>query len=120
MRASKTPLRLLFVAIVLLMPGCLVGSPLAAFSGEPYGMVRDDLRAMDGRNGPIWAGAPVFAAIDIPFAFVLDTALFPIGGIMWLLLHAGEEDEGDEFGDEDYDDDKPRRHRHEDGTVHTH
>ena len=120
MRASKTPLRLLLAGIVFLAPGCVVGSPLAAFSGEPYGMVRDDVRAIGGRNGPIWAGAPVFAVIDIPFAFVLDTGLLPISGIMWLILHAGEDAEEEGFGEEEYDDGKPRRHRHEDGTVHTH
>lgn len=118
MRASKTPLCLLLVAIVFLTPGCLVGSPLSAFSGEPYGMVRDDIKALSGQNGPIWSGAPAFAVIDIPFAAVLDTGLLPISLIMWLILHAGGGD--DEEEGEAYEERKPSRHRHEDGTVHTH
>lgn len=118
MRAAKTPLILLLVAIVSFTPGCLIGSPLSAFSGEPYGMVRDDIKAIDGQNGPIWSGAPAFAVFDIPLAFVLDTAFLPISCLMWLILHAGEDDDDEEF--DDYEERKPRRHRHEDGTVHTH
>jgi len=118
MRLAKPPLALLLVAIVCFTPGCLVGSPLAAFSGEPYGMVRDDIKAISGQNGPIWAGAPAFAVFDIPLAAVLDTAFLPISCIMWLILHAGEDDDDDDF--DDYEERKPRRHRHEDGTVHTH
>ncbi len=118
MRARKTPLTLLLVAIVCFTPGCLVGSPLSAFSGEPYGMVRDDIKAIDGQNGPIWSGAPAFAVFDIPLAFVLDTAFLPISCLMWLILHAGEGDDDEDT--DDYEERKPRRHRHEDGTVHTH
>jgi len=81
-------------------------------------MVRDDIKAIDGQNGPIWSGAPAFAVFDIPLAFVLDTAFLPISCIMWLILHAGEDDDDEEF--DDYEEQKPRRHRHEDGTVHTH
>ena len=35
----------LLATIALLLPGCLLGSPLAAISGAPYGMVIDDAKA---------------------------------------------------------------------------
>lgn len=87
----------LFVALLLCAPGCIVGSPLAAFSGEPYGMVIDDVKAIQGRNGRIWSGAPAFAVFDIPFAAVLDTGLLPISCLMWLILHAGEGGDDDDY-----------------------
>lgn len=96
MRRSGRLLCSLLVLLVALAPGCVIGSPLAAFSGEPYGMVIDDVRALQGRNGRIWSQAPAFAVIDIPFAFVLDTGLLPISAIMWLILHAGESDDDDD------------------------
>jgi uncharacterized protein YceK len=69
--------------LLVAAPGCLMGSPLAAISGEPYGMVIDDVQAIRGRSGRIWSDAPFAAVIDIPFAFVLDTAFLPVSAIIW-------------------------------------
>jgi uncharacterized protein YceK len=94
-RFSTAPLRagrprrvfaLVLTVMVLLSPGCIVGSPLAAITGEPYGMTIDDVKALQGRNGRIWSSAPFFAAVDIPFAAVLDTAFLPISLLMWGIL----------------------------------
>ena len=81
-------------ALLLLTPGCLLGSPMAAFSGEPYGMTVDDVRALQGKRSAIWYGAPVFAVLDLPVAFVLDTALLPIALVVWV-IHAIAGDEHD-------------------------
>jgi uncharacterized protein YceK len=87
---------LLIVAACMALPGCLLGSPLAAISGKPYGMTRDDIKAISSKKrGPIWSGAPVFAAIDLPFAFVLDTAFAPIALPIWAL--SSDDDEGDDW-----------------------
>ena len=61
-----------------------MGSPLAAISGAPFGMVIEDVKALQGKKGKIWSGAPVLAALDIPLAFVLDTAFLPISCLTWL------------------------------------
>lgn len=107
---------LLLVLTVATLPGCLLGSPLSAIAGEPYGMVRDDIKAItSNKKGPIWRGAPVFAAIDLPMAFVLDTALLPISLPIWAILSAGEEDE--DWVTEDAS--QGRAHDHG-GTSHTH
>lgn len=82
-RRARPPARLLIALLVVAVPGCLMGSPLAAISGEPYGMVIDDVKAISGKNGRIWSGAPVAAVLDIPLAFVLDTAFLPISVIVW-------------------------------------
>lgn len=100
MRRSRFLLCPLLALLVVLSPGCIVGSPLAAFSGEPYGMVIDDVKAIQGRNGRIWSQAPAFAVFDIPFAFVLDTGFLPISCLMWLILHAGDGDDGGDYEDE--------------------
>ncbi|RMG16810.1 MAG: YceK/YidQ family lipoprotein [Planctomycetota bacterium] len=88
--------RLLVLALCLSLavgPGCILGSPLAAVSGEPYGMVRDDVKALQGKNGPIWAGAPFFAALDLPVAFCLDTAFLPLALITWGIYALGEDED---------------------------
>lgn len=95
-------------------PGCLIGSPVAAISGEPYGMTRDDVRAIQGKRGHIWSGAPGFAVVDILFAAVLDTAFLPFALIVWG-IKALASDEGDEDG---HDEDQP--HTHGGGEPHTH
>lgn len=105
------------VGALALAPGCILGSPVAAFSGEPYGMTRDDVEAIGGERWPIWGGHPVMAAVDIPFAAVLDTAFLPISLIVWGLsaLGDGGEDEhghGDDGHDHDHGDDG---HDHADG-----
>lgn len=92
MRRVPLVAALALVASLFLLSGCVLGSPLAAFSGEPYGMVIDDVKALQGRNGRIWSKAPFFAVIDIPFAAVLDTAFLPISCIMWLILPSDHED----------------------------
>ena len=89
-------------------PGCLIGSPAAMVAGEPYGMTRDDVAAIGGRKGRIWSGAPVFAAIDLPFAAVLDTAFLPFSLIVWGIKalsgsddhDAGHTDEGHQHTEE--------------------
>ncbi len=109
-------INLLLALTLVALPGCLLGSPLAAFSGEPYGMVRDDIKAIStNKKGPIWRGAPVFAAIDLPIAFVLDTAFLPIALPIWAILSVGEDDE--DWIDEDAS--QGRAHDHG-GTSHTH
>ena len=85
-RRRGAPLICLLVVSVAVGPGCLLGSPLAAFSGEPYGMTIDDIGALGGRNGKIWSGAPVLAFLDLPLAAVLDTGFLPISLIMWGIL----------------------------------
>lgn len=87
----------LVAVLVLVLPGCLLGSPLAAIGGEVYGQTRDDITAVTtDKKGPIWSGAPVFAAIDLPMAFVLDTAFLPISLIAWAIVSASDDD-GDEW-----------------------
>lgn len=119
---------------LVLGPGCVMGSPVAAFSGEPYGMTRDDVAAIGGDRWPIWGGHPVMAAIDIPFAAVLDTAFLPIALIVWGLssLAGGGEDpdhghshgRGDDHdhghGDEPHSHDDRHHHSHGDGYSHSH
>jgi uncharacterized protein YceK len=126
MRAPKRKtagpvLALTVAAAVALAPGCIFGSPIAAFSGEPYGMTRDDWSAIGGKRQPIWGGHPVFAAIDLPFAFVLDTGFLPISLIVWGLkaLGDGGEDDGHGHGhshgegeDHSHDDDDADDHEH--------
>ena len=85
-------LALVLAGWVLVLPGCIMGSPLAAISGEPYGMVRGDVRALSGKKQAIWAGAPLFAAIDLPFAAVLDTAFLPISLLVWGIKALGDDD----------------------------
>lgn len=117
----KTRLLCLALAASLLVtPGCLIGSPVAAFSGEPYGMTVDDWMALGGRKGRIWSDAPVFAAVDLPFAFVLDTAFLPISLIMWGLTSAADPSEDDYDDEEDAAHDEDHEHEHEDGTHHSH
>ncbi|MGE0711551.1 MAG: YceK/YidQ family lipoprotein [Planctomycetota bacterium] len=100
-RRTSALLALALVLCAALTPGCIVGSPLSAFSGEPYGMTIDDVHALQGRKTAIWAEAPFFAAIDIPFAAVLDTGFLPIAAIMWLILPSHSDDEDvDEDGSE--------------------
>ena len=132
----------LAATIVVVPPGCILGSPVAAFSGEPYGMTRDDWDAVGGARRPILGGHPVLAAIDLPFAFVLDTGFLPIALIVWGIKALG--DGGDEHdhgpdadhthdGDEDHDhvpDEEeapapaaardPDLHMHGDGYQHSH
>ncbi|MEZ6184542.1 MAG: YceK/YidQ family lipoprotein [Planctomycetota bacterium] len=139
--------RLLGLALALALGpvGCIIGSPVAAFSGEPWGMTRDDWSALGGRErGPIWGGAPVFAAIDLPFAFVLDTGFLPISGLIWLIRLAADGDDDGGHGhshgdgehdhdhdgdgesdhthvdDEDFVDPTASTHTHADGTTHAH
>ena len=95
MRHTHSLFHLLLALSLIVTPGCILGSPLAAFSGEPYGMVIDDVEAIQGRKKRIWSGAPAFAVIDIPFAFVLDTGLLPISLIMWGILALGGDDKHD-------------------------
>lgn len=78
--------------------GCLIGSPVAAISGEPYGMTIDDAKSLQGKKGRIWSGAPFFAAVDIPFAAVLDTAFLPISLLVWG-IRALASDEGEDDTD---------------------
>lgn len=80
---ATTLIALALAGTLALGPGCIIGSPVAAFSGEPYGMTIDDIDAMGGAKKPIWGGRPVLAAIDLPFAAVLDTAFLPIALIFW-------------------------------------
>src|SRR5690606_20732818 len=102
-------------ASLVLGPGCILGSPVAAFSGEPYGMTRDDASAIGGEHWPIWGGHPVMAAIDIPFAAVLDTAFLPFALIFWGITAIGDDggdgghDHEHDHGDGEYD------HHHGDG-----
>jgi uncharacterized protein YceK len=116
-RHATLLLHLSLALCLVLTPGCLLGSPLAAVSGEPYGMVVDDVKALQGKNGRIWSKAPFFAAIDLPIAFCLDTAFLPISLITWGISalaadeedevwakHHGEDGEGDDAGDAPEDD----------------
>lgn len=115
----KTRLLCLALAASLLVtPGCLIGSPVAAFSGEPYGMTVDDWMALGGRKGRIWSDAPVFAAIDLPFAFVLDTAFLPISLIMWGITAAAGPSA--DYDDDDHEHDDHDDHEHEHGRRHSH
>lgn len=110
-------LLLLVLALTLGGPsGCLIGSPLAAISGEPYGMTVDDVRAVQGKRGRIWSGAPVFAVIDIPFAAVLDTAFLPISLVVWGIGALAGSDEDDH----DHDDEDGHTHGEGEGDTHTH
>jgi uncharacterized protein YceK len=116
MRRAHLLQRTLAGALIVTLPGCLLGSPLAAISGEPYGMVIDDVKALSGKNGRIWSKAPFFAAIDLPIAFCLDTALLPLSLPIWgimALIGDEEEDRGsrrDRLERED-DDNRTRRDR---------
>lgn len=109
---------------VALPPGCIFGSPVAAFSGEPYGMTRDDWSAIGGKRGPVWGGHPVVAAIDLPFAAVLDTAFLPIALIFWGISAAvgGGDDHGHgrDGGGGRYSDEEEEEHSHDDGEEHSH
>jgi len=109
-------LSLLLAAALVVGPGCVLGSPLAMISGEPYGQTIDDLDAIGGRKkGPIWGGAPVFAAIDLPFAAVLDTGFLPIALMIWGLKQLGSDDRDHHHGPGDHD------HVHGDGEAdHSH
>jgi uncharacterized protein YceK len=140
MRKKVTSLlALTLTAAVALAPGCIFGSPVSAFSGEPYGMTRDDWSAIGGARPPIWGGHPVFAAMDLPFAFVLDTGFLPIALIVWGIKALGDGDddhdhgpgadhthEGDADHDHQPDDEQvapardPLQHLHGDGYQHTH
>lgn len=101
MRRRARGLTLVLALALLAQPGCLIGSPAAMIAGEPYGMTRDDVSALGGRKGRIWSGAPVFAAVDLPFAAVLDTAFLPITMIVWgLKALAGSDDHDAGHGDE--------------------
>lgn len=109
----------LAVALAL-SPGCILGSPVAAFSGEPYGMTIDDAEAIGGERWPIWGGHPVMAAIDIPFAAVLDTAFLPISLLFWgisALGDGGDDGHGHGHDDHGHADDG---HSHDDGEDHGH
>lgn len=126
---AATPRRgriLLGFALVLslaLPPGCIFGSPVAAFSGEPYGMTRDDVSAINGKRGPIWGGRPVLAAIDLPFAAVLDTGFLPIALIFWGIsaLVGGDEHDHGHGGGRGYSrEPEEEEHSHDDGTEHSH
>lgn len=103
------PVICLLVVSLTLGPGCLLGSPLAAFSGEPYGMTIDDIGALGGKNGKIWSDAPVLAFFDLPIAAVLDTALLPFSLIMWGILSIGGGDDEEDHG---------HGHDHDDGHTH--
>ncbi|MCO5170146.1 MAG: YceK/YidQ family lipoprotein [Planctomycetes bacterium] len=111
--ASPRPRATTLIALVLtcaltLAPGCIIGSPVAAFSGEPYGMTIDDIDAIGGEKKPIWGGRPVLAAIDLPFAAVLDTAFLPIALLFWGIsaLVGGGSDPDHGHGHR-HDDDEP-------------
>jgi len=113
--------RILLAITLALPPGCILGSPVAAFSGEPYGMTRDDVSAMGGKKGPIWGGHPVVAAIDLPFAAVLDTGFLPIALIFWGLSAAfGDGSDHGHGGGGRYSDEEEEEHTHDDGEEHTH
>jgi uncharacterized protein YceK len=116
MRRAHILHRTLVGLLIVAVPGCIMGSPLAAFSGEPYGMVIDDVKAIQGKRGRIWSGASFFAVIDIPIAAVLDTAFLPISLIVWgikeLATPSGDrrrEDEGGSRRDRDRGDYTPDR-----------
>lgn len=121
-RRGRILLGLALVLTLALPPGCIFGSPVAAFSGEPYGMTRDDLSALDGKRGPIWGGRPVLAAIDLPFAAILDTGFLPIALIFWGISAAvgGGDDHGHGGGGRGYSRDDGEEHTHDDGEEHTH
>jgi len=100
MRRARSMALLFAVVVLIVTPGCLMGSPAAAVAGEPYGMVVDDVKALQGKKGPIWAAAPVMAAFDLPLAACLDTAFLPIALIVWAIKAlAGADD--DENADRD-------------------
>ena len=82
-RRTRTLIGLGLAVALLATPGCLIMSPVGAFSGYPYGMTIDDVEAIQGKKSPLWGGHPVMAAIDLPFAAVLDTAFLPIALLMW-------------------------------------
>lgn len=108
-RTSRNRLAAALVAVALLIsPGCVLGSPMAAFSGEPFGMTVDDVRALQGKRSAIWYGAPFFAAIDLPFAVVLDTAFLPISLVAWTINAIA----GDDDDDHDHDHDHGHGHDH--------
>lgn len=124
---TTSALLLTLAATVALVPGCIFGSPVAAFSGEPYGMTRDDWSAIGGARQPIWGGHPVFAGIDLPFAFVLDTGFLPISLLIWgikALADGGDDDRGghghshgDGEADHRHDDDEQDDHEHGDADT---
>ena len=100
----RTLLTLTLCLTLLVAPGCIVGSPVSAISGEPYGMTRDDVGAIGGKKRPIWGGHPVAAAIDLPFAFVLDTVFLPISLLIWgikALAGSDDRDDGHSHGHDD-------------------
>jgi uncharacterized protein YceK len=118
---------------VALAPGCIIGSPSAAISGEPYGWTVEDWRGLTGDRRSAWRDHSVLAAIDLPFAAVLDTAFLPISLIIWGLSAAfggGDEGEAHDHGDgmHTHDDDDEGHthapagelHSHGEGYQHTH
>jgi uncharacterized protein YceK len=123
-RRRRILLGIVLVTSLALPPGCIFGSPVAAFSGEPYGMTRDDVSAMGGKRGPIWGGRPVLAAIDLPFAAILDTGFLPIALIFWglsALVGGGDEHDHGHGGGRGYShDDEEEEHTHDDGSEHSH
>lgn len=125
---------LLSLAVAVAPGGCIIGSPSAAISGEPYGWTVEDWRGATGDRKSAWRDHSVLAAIDLPFAAVLDTALLPISLILMgiFALADGDEDEegrhdhGDgphtHDGDEDHTHDEGGRevHSHGEGYQHSH
>ena len=110
MTARRSPRRAkgLVIAALLLVPGCVIGSPLAAVGGKPYGMTSDDVQAIRGERDAFWSHAPILAGLDLPFAAVLDTALLPLALVMWAI---------DEDPDEERYDDEPGIQPLEDGEL---
>lgn len=117
-RRARVLVALALSAPLFLGKGCLIGSPVAAFSGEPYGMTRDDVDALGGRRSAIWGRAPWAAAIDLPFAFVLDTGFLPISLLVWAIvaLAGGGDEHGDPDADE-FDDEESGGGRDRDGEA---
>lgn len=92
-RTARSLLCLLLAGVLITSPGCLIMSPVGAFTGAgPYAMVIDDIEAIQGKKAPVWAGRPVLAGIDLPFAFVLDTAFLPIACITWFFAWLAKDD----------------------------
>lgn len=82
-RQTRKLIPFALATVLIGMPGCIIMSPVGAFTGHPYGMTIDDVEAMQGKKAPLWGGHPFLAAIDLPFAAVLDTALLPLSLPMW-------------------------------------